>query len=109
MTFFATSGNRKRRQEQRSRGRAGHTDYQWMVALALKAAGFQFLIHSHMLRHSTGYKLAGDGRDARAIQHHLGHRSIGSIVCYTALARASQAEREPASSSILPEPLELPE
>jgi integrase len=32
--------------------------YQRMVARAGKAARFQFLIHSHMLRHSTGYKLA---------------------------------------------------
>jgi type 1 fimbriae regulatory protein FimB/type 1 fimbriae regulatory protein FimE len=32
--------------------------YQRMVARAGKAAKFPFLIHSHMLRHSTGYKLA---------------------------------------------------
>ena len=50
------------------------------------AAGFPFLIHSHMLRHSTGYKLANDGHDTRAIQHYLGHRSIASTVRYTALA-----------------------
>jgi len=35
--------------------------YQRMVARAGKAAKFQFLIHSHMLRHSAGYKLANDG------------------------------------------------
>ena len=39
-----------------------------------------------MLRHSTGYKLANDGHDTRAIQHYLGHRSIVSTVRYTALA-----------------------
>jgi integrase len=60
--------------------------YQRMVARAGKAAGFPFLVHSHMLRHSTGYKLANDGRDTRAIQHYLGHRSINSTVRYTALA-----------------------
>ena len=60
--------------------------YQRMVARAGKAAGFPFLVHSHMLRHSTGYKLANDGQDTRAIQHYLGHRSIASTVRYTALA-----------------------
>jgi type 1 fimbriae regulatory protein FimB/type 1 fimbriae regulatory protein FimE len=60
--------------------------YQRMVARAGKSAGFSFLVHSHMLRHSTGYKLANDGQDTRAIQHYLGHRSIASTVRYTALA-----------------------
>jgi integrase len=60
--------------------------YQRMVARAGEAAGFGFLIHSHMLRHSCGYKLANDGQDTRAIQHYLGHRSIASTVRYTALA-----------------------
>jgi type 1 fimbriae regulatory protein FimB/type 1 fimbriae regulatory protein FimE len=59
--------------------------YQRMVARAGEAAGFGFLIHSHMLRHSCGYKLANDGQDTRAIQHYLGHRSITSTVRYTAL------------------------
>jgi type 1 fimbriae regulatory protein FimB/type 1 fimbriae regulatory protein FimE len=79
--------------------------YQRMVARAGEAAGFAFLVHSHMLRHSCGctggapatwgpaprpkhrrYKLANDGHDMRAIQHYLGHRSIASTVRYTALA-----------------------
>jgi site-specific recombinase XerD len=60
--------------------------YQRMVARAGKAAGFRFLVHSHMLRHACGYKLANDGHDTRAIQHYLGHRSIASTVRYTALA-----------------------
>ena len=60
--------------------------YQRMVARAGEAAKFPFLIHSHMLRHSCGYKLANDGQDTRAIQHYLGHRSIMSTVRYTALA-----------------------
>jgi integrase len=54
--------------------------YQRMVARAGEAAGFSFLTHSHMLRHSCGYKLANDGQDTRAIQHYLGHRSIASTV-----------------------------
>ena len=60
--------------------------YQRMVARAGKVAKFPFLIHSHMLRHSTGYKLANDGQDTRAIQGYLGHRSIVSTQRYTALA-----------------------
>ena len=60
--------------------------YQRMVARVGEAAGFAFLIHSHMLRHSCGYKLANDGQDTRAIQHYLGHQSIASTVRYTALA-----------------------
>jgi integrase len=60
--------------------------YQRMIARAGEAARFGFLVHSHMLRHSCGYKLANDGQDTRAIQHYLGHRSIASTVRYTALA-----------------------
>ena len=60
--------------------------YQRMVARAGRTAKFRFLIHSHMLRHSTGYKLANDGQDTRAIQHYLGHKSINSTVRYTASA-----------------------
>src|SRR5262245_42513449 len=60
--------------------------YQRMVARAGAAASFPFLIHSHMLRHSCGYKLANDGHDTRAIQHYVRHRSIASTARYTALA-----------------------
>ena len=49
------------------------------------AAKFSFLVHSHMLRHACGFKLANDGHDTRAIQAYLGHRSIMSTVRYTAL------------------------
>jgi type 1 fimbriae regulatory protein FimE len=64
----------------------GVAGYQRMVARAGEHAGFPFLVHSHMLRHSCGYKLANDGQDTRAIQHYLGHKSINSTVRYTALA-----------------------
>ena len=47
---------------------------------------FRFLIHSHMLRHSAGYKLANDGHDSRAIQGYVGHRSLLSTQRYMALA-----------------------
>jgi hypothetical protein len=44
-----------------------------------------FLVHTHMLRHACGFKLANDGHDTRAIQAYLAHRSIMSTVRYTAL------------------------
>jgi integrase len=36
----------------------------------------EFPVHPHMLRHATGYKLANDGHDTRAIQQYLGHKNI---------------------------------
>jgi len=42
--------------------------------------------HPHMLRHATGYYLASQGQDTRAIQGYLGHRAITSTAVYTALA-----------------------
>jgi len=57
-----------------------------MMARAGTAARIEFPIHPHMLRHATGYKLANDGRDTRAIQHYLGHRNITHTVRYTELS-----------------------
>jgi type 1 fimbriae regulatory protein FimB/type 1 fimbriae regulatory protein FimE len=57
-----------------------------IVARAGKDAGIDFPIHPHMLRHATGYKLANDGQDTRAIQHYLGHRNIQHTTRYTELA-----------------------
>ena len=52
-----------------------------------QAAGLTSLrVHPHMLRHSTGYKLANDGRDTRSIQSYLGHKNIQHTVRYTELA-----------------------
>jgi type 1 fimbriae regulatory protein FimE len=39
-----------------------------------------------MVRHATGYKLATDGHDTRAIPQYLGHRNITHAVRYTELA-----------------------
>lgn len=57
-----------------------------IVARAGVAAGLSFPVHPHMLRHATGFKLANDGQDTRAIQHYLGHANIQHTVRYTALA-----------------------
>ncbi len=57
-----------------------------IVARAGEQARIDFPIHPHMLRHATGYKLANDGQDTRAIQHYLGHRNIQHTTRYTELA-----------------------
>jgi type 1 fimbriae regulatory protein FimB/type 1 fimbriae regulatory protein FimE len=57
-----------------------------MVARAGVLARIPFPTHPHMLRHATGYKLANDGHDTRAIQHYLGHRNITHTTRYTELA-----------------------
>jgi len=49
-------------------------------------AGFDFLVHVHMLRHACGYALANAGHDTRALQDWLGHKSIQHTVRYTELA-----------------------
>jgi type 1 fimbriae regulatory protein FimE len=59
-----------------------------IVRNAGKAAGFEFLVHPHMLRHSTGYKLANEGKDTRSIQAYLGHANIQNTVRYTAISPA---------------------
>ena len=57
-----------------------------LITRAGEKAKLPFPIHPHMLRHSTGYKLANDGHDTRAIQQYLGHRNITHTVRYTELS-----------------------
>jgi integrase len=57
-----------------------------MVARLGVAAGFDVLVHPHMLRHACGYKLANDGVDTRSLQAYLGHKNIQHTVRYTELA-----------------------
>jgi site-specific recombinase XerD len=45
-----------------------------------KAPKMPFGIHPHMLRHSTGFKLANQGVDTRSLQHYLGHKNIQHTV-----------------------------
>jgi site-specific recombinase XerD len=54
-----------------------------IVARAGIHAKIDIPIHPHMLRHSTGFKLANDGRDTRSIQHYMGHKNIQHTVRYT--------------------------
>jgi len=57
-----------------------------MIARAGELAEIGFPVHPHMLRHATGFYLAGQGHDTRAIQHYMGHRNIQHTVRYTELA-----------------------
>ena len=57
-----------------------------MIQRTGRAAKLPFPIHPHMLRHSTGYKLANGGQDTRSLAHYLGHRNLQSTARYTALA-----------------------
>jgi type 1 fimbriae regulatory protein FimB/type 1 fimbriae regulatory protein FimE len=56
-----------------------------LMASAALIASLPFPVHPHMLRHSTGYKLANDGHDTRSLQHYLGHKNIAHTVRYTEL------------------------
>jgi type 1 fimbriae regulatory protein FimB/type 1 fimbriae regulatory protein FimE len=49
-----------------------------MVQRTGQAAKLPFQVHPHMLRHSTGYKLANQGEDTRSLAHYLGHRNLQS-------------------------------
>jgi site-specific recombinase XerD len=51
-----------------------------------EAADLGIKTHAHMLRHSTGFKLANDARDTRSIQSYMGHKNIQNTTRYTALA-----------------------
>jgi len=44
-----------------------------MIERAGEAAKLPFPVHVHMLRHSTGYALAGRGMDTRRLQRYLRH------------------------------------
>lgn len=57
-----------------------------IIARAGQQAKLGLSVHPHMLRHSTGFKLANDGRDTRTIQHYLGHKNIQHTVRYTEVA-----------------------
>jgi type 1 fimbriae regulatory protein FimB/type 1 fimbriae regulatory protein FimE len=59
-----------------------------MIERLGKAAGFDFPVHAHMLRHACGYKLANDGHATRTVQQYLGHRNIQHTVRYTELSPA---------------------
>jgi hypothetical protein len=73
-----------------------------MIERAGEAAKLPFPVHVHMLRHSTGYALAGRGMDTRRLQHYLGHASITNTVRYTAMS--PEPFKEPRSQCEGPSP-----
>ena len=58
----------------------------WFLRMVQRTGKASLPVHPHMLRHSTGYKLANDGHDTRSLAHCLGHRNLQSTARYTALA-----------------------
>jgi integrase len=60
----------------------------YLVTRAGIAAGIEFPVHAHMLRHACGFYLANAGQDTRAIQLYLGHKNIQHTVRYTELSPA---------------------
>ncbi len=57
-----------------------------IITRAGELAQLNLAIHPHMLRHSTGFYLANNGQDTRAIQAYLGHANIKNTVIYTQLS-----------------------
>lgn len=57
-----------------------------IIARAGSQAKLGFTVHPHMLRHSTGFYLANEGQDTRAIQSYMGHSNIKNTVIYTELS-----------------------
>src|SRR5262249_16093305 len=41
-------------------------------------ATMPFPLHPHLPRHACGFKLANDGRDTRALQHYLVHKTFST-------------------------------
>src|SRR5262249_26963152 len=61
--------------------------FQKLIARAGVAAGFEFQLHPHMLRHSCGFKLANDGVDRHPLaaglprtQEYPAHRALCRII-----------------------------
>jgi|HubBroStandDraft_6_1064221.scaffolds.fasta_scaffold22953_7 hypothetical protein len=61
-----------------------------MIERAGEVAKLPFPVHVHMLRHSTGYALAGRGMDTRRLHHYLGHASITNTLRYAAMSPEPQ-------------------
>ena len=51
-----------------------------MITRVGKAAKMPFSVHSHMLRHACGFKLANDGQDTRALQHYLSPERVPRLL-----------------------------
>lgn len=56
-----------------------------VVRDAGERAGFDFVVHPHMLRHAKGFNLVNRGKNTREIQDYMGHANIQSTEVYTKL------------------------
>jgi type 1 fimbriae regulatory protein FimE len=56
-----------------------------IIARAGLAAGIEFPVHPHMLRHGKGYELAKRGVSIRSIQAYMGHKNIQHTAIYSDL------------------------
>jgi integrase len=56
-----------------------------MVARLGVAAGFEFPLHPHQLRHAAGYKLARSGMSTWDLQLFMGHKNVRSTQKYVQL------------------------
>jgi site-specific recombinase XerD len=72
-----------------------------MVERAGAEANLDIKVHAHMLRHATGFKLANDKHDSRAIQAYMGHKNIQNTARYAALASGEAAALMPRLSQYL--------
>jgi type 1 fimbriae regulatory protein FimB len=54
----------------------------YLVTQAAARAGLDIHVHPQMLRHSTGYHLAGRNCEARRLQDYLGHKNIAHTAKY---------------------------
>ena len=64
-----------------------HSRFHKILLKAGQEAGLGIPLHPFMLRHSTGYKLAGDGHDICKIQNYLGHKYIQHTKKYTEIRK----------------------
>ena len=59
---------------------------QAIVAKAGRVAGFDFKVHPHQLRHSTGFYLSEKGVPTRSLAGFMGHKNLNNTAIYTALS-----------------------
>jgi type 1 fimbriae regulatory protein FimB len=62
--------------------------FNYPVGAIATHGGLLMHVHPYMLRHSCGYALANQGRDAPLIQDYLGHKNVQPRVRYTRMAAA---------------------
>ena len=60
------------------KGPLSNSAFSKILVRAGEVARLGFPVHPHMLRHSTGFKLANDGQDTRAIQHIVRYTELSS-------------------------------